>query len=359
MSALRRYSEVVLRSLIALLFIFSGATKSIDCVGTSLYVTSHLDTLYIGVPNGVAEVLALLLGASELSLGILLLFNILPRVTRLVAMLMVALFTLVTLLNVTLFPLEDCGCFGDVVSLSTEATFLKNVVLLPLVVILWLLGRRREGCAMWHLLVAAIVAVGAISLNIYTLRHLPLIDILPYSVGTSLREAVIEEREARELSSHTELIFRGVQDGLEHRFAADDVACWLDEDLEYVGVESVTDSDVEWLYDDFLLIDSEGRDRALDMLMEDCNYLWLCISSSRRLAELGGVEQLVAALQSLYPEYRVAVLSSVAVDVNSGDVALYGVDSSTLRTMMRADVGVMLLRSGVVEAKLNIRDLEL
>ena len=99
MSSIKQNIEIALRLLLALLFIFSGGAKSIDCVGTSLYVVSHLEALHLGALSTISELLAVLLGGVELALGLLLLLNIMPRVTRFAAMAMLALFTLVTLLN--------------------------------------------------------------------------------------------------------------------------------------------------------------------------------------------------------------------------------------------------------------------
>lgn len=359
MSTIARNIEIALRLLLALLFIFSGGAKSIDCVGTSLYVASHLEALHLGALSGAVELFAVLLGGAELALGILLLLNIMPRVTRFVAMAILALFTLVTLLNMTLFPLEDCGCFGDVVTLSTEATFLKNLILLPLSVAVWLMGRRERVTKVLDTFLAGLIFMGAVAVNIYTLRHLPLIDLLPYRVGTNLREAVISERELVNRSMRTELIFRGVDDDAEHRFAADCIECWMDDSLEYVGVESVMDDNLELHYDDFALFDQEGVDRALELLSKDGAYLWLTLASSDRLEEFGGLDHLVTHLTKLYPEHKVVVLSAVAMGDSSCGVATYGVDRSTLRSMIRADIGIMLIRDGMVEAKYNIRDLDL
>lgn len=359
MSSIKRNIEIALRLLLALLFIFSGGAKSIDCVGTSLYVASHLEALHLGALSGAVELFAVLLGGAELALGILLLLNIMPRVTRFAAMAILAVFTLVTLLNMTLFPLEDCGCFGDVITLSTEATFLKNIVLLPMSVALWSMCRREENFNLRHALYGVLAICASVGMNIYTLHHLPLIDLLPYSVGTNLCKEVNAEREAISRATRTELIFRGVDDGAEYRFAADCMECWMDENLEYEGVESVVDDSVEPRYEDFVLIDSDGVDRALELISHDGASLWLSILSVDVLEEYGNLDYLVARLSGLYPKYDVSVLSAVAMSYENSDVAIYGADSALLRTMIRAKVGVMLLRNGVVEAKYNIRDLDL
>lgn len=353
----KRNIEIALRLLLALLFIFSGCAKSIDCVGTSLYVASHLDALHLSAFAVIAKPLAALLGATELSVGLFLLLNIIPRATRFVAMSMMVIFTLVTLLNLTLLPLEDCGCFGDVVTLSTEATFLKNILLLPASILLWMWRPAQRNKSVGNIAIVGVIVAGSLAINIYTLRHLPLVDLLPYSVGQNLRESVKSERETIARSTRTELIFINLDNGEECRFAADCVDCWLDDNLEYVGVESVTDGKLDIYYDDFIILDDMGVDRAEELLSKHGDYVWLCIASSDEVAQWGGLQRIISEVQQTYSEHELVVLSAVAIRDDIGDVTMYGVDSSTLRSILRADVGVIVLRDGVIEEKLNIRDL--
>ena len=358
MLALKRNVEIALRLLLALLFIFSGCAKSIDCVGTSLYVASHLDALSLHAITGLSKPIAALLGAAELGLGLMLLLNIMPRLTRFAAMSMLGVFTLVTLLNITIFPLEDCGCFGDVVTLSAEATFIKNLLLFPPSVILWLVSRKMPSCGMRDVLWAMVIFISMLGVNIYTLRHLPIIDLLPYSAGTNLRAEINAEREARKNGCRTELVFHD-KDGAEYRFDSTCTECWMDENLEYSGVESVAMEDVEWRYDDFALIDANGLDCSDELLSRDGASVWLCVASIEALDKSGGLERVIAQLKQRFAESDVVVLSAVYIADIPEQAEVYGVDISLLRTMIRADIGTIHMRNGVVEDKHHIRDLEL
>ena len=358
MLVLKRNVEIALRLLLALLFIFSGCAKSIDCVGTSLYVASHIDALSLHALIGLSKPIAALLGATELGLGLMLLLNIMPRLTRFAAMSILGAFTLVTLLNLTILPLEDCGCFGDVVTLSTEATFIKNLLLFPASVILWLVNRKMPSCRMRDVLCAIAIFVSTLGVNIYTLRHLPIVDLLPYSVGTNLRAEINAEREARTKGCRTELIFHD-KDGVEYRFDSTCTECWMDENLEYSGVESIAMEDVEWRYDDFALIDANGVDCSDELLSRAGTSVWLCVASIEALDKSGGLERVIAQLEQRFAESDVVVLSAVYIADIPEQAEVYGVDISLLRTMIRADVGTIHMRNGVVEDKHHIRDLGL
>ncbi len=350
-----RNIEGLVAIILGLVFIFSGFVKSIDSVGTSLYVTSHLEALMLGQFKPLALPVAILLGATELWLGVMLVFRLLRRITSALTLVILSFFTIITLLNITLFPLEDCGCFGDVVKLSAEATFAKNLLLMPLAVVLWRAWRRAEGRGVYEWIVAAILLSMALAMNIYVARHFPLIDLSPYRRGTNLREQVAEERARAEAATRHELVFRDVNDGTEHRFASDDASCWMNDSLEYVGVECHIDDSVVLDYADFAIYGSDSRDCSEELLAERGAMIWLCVSSAEALAEEGGLQRVVGRIAELYPDSRIVLLSSQ----RCGEAAVehYDIDAATLLSMLRTDVGIIYIVDGVIEDKCPIGDL--
>lgn len=349
-----RYVDVVLRLLLGALFLFSGAVKSVDTVGTSLYVEKYLDAFGLGVLDEAAWLVAVLLGAAEISLGVLLIINVLRRYVSFFALLFITVFTVVTLLNLTILPIGDCGCFGDALYLSPWATFLKNLILLPIAFVVWLMGRRVRGtrAAEWCVAIATLGL--AIALNLYVLRHLPLIDFMPYAEGTNLGVRVAEERRRIADMSHTELRFRNRLTGEELRFPADDVACWADADLEYVDAVTVVPDDASMLYADFALYDAAGRDVAEEVLGRGGRQVWLCVSDYEVLrANMKSVERL---LRDADGELLVLCAANCSAVESLLAKECYRADAMLLRSIIRADVGVVVLNYGVVVRKINIGD---
>ncbi len=123
-------------------FIFSGLVKSVDPVGTSIFVDEYLAAYSLEGLGSLSLAAAVGLGAAELSVGVMLCLRLMTRAASASASAMLAVFTVVTLLSATVLPVGDCGCFGDALSLSPWATFFKNVVLLPLAV--WTYMRHRR-----------------------------------------------------------------------------------------------------------------------------------------------------------------------------------------------------------------------
>lgn len=353
---LRKYTYSLLRYVLGAVFLFSGAVKSFDTVGTAIYVEKYFAAFGFGSFDMLATPVAVLLGAAELTLGLLLLFNILTVVTSTIAVVLLTVFTVITLLNATVLPIGDCGCFGDALYLSPMATLLKNIVMLPMA--LWLYRRcswSRVPRAVQWVMATAVFALSLL-LNIYVLRHLPIIDFMPYGEGVNLREEYMTERERMANSTHNELRFVDKYSGEEYRFSADDAECWLRDDLQFVDAVTVQGGADELRFGDFAIYDSEGRDVAQELLMYDGCQIWLVIS----VASFGDkIKNAIDALYEKYDNCRVVVLTSAEYsdikDVIESE--WYHVDAMTLRSMIRADVGVLILDNGRIESKYNICDM--
>lgn len=351
MISVKHISLSLLRWLFGAVFVFSGLVKSVDPVGTSVFVEKYLATYGLGRMMEYALPIAIVLAVVEMTIGVAVIVNAFRRVTLRVALLFVVLFTVITLLSATVLPIGDCGCFGDAVTLSPWATFWKNIVLMAVVVVLSKYDNRESKTSNVQIAIALIGVFIALGLNLYALRHQPLVDFLPYKVGTDLRTAILNERTAAAVN--TVLIFRDKGTGEEHQFATTDSGCWLDDGLEYVGVRQEAMHDAE--YADFAIYDAAGNDVSTELLEQKGRVAWLCVASLEVVdAEY---ERGITCLTDHYPHHAIKVLASVENDGEMFGLECYTVDAMTLRSMMRSKIGVIIINNGVVELKADIRDI--
>lgn len=351
MISVKHISLSLLRWLFGAVFVFSGLVKSVDPVGTSVFVEKYLATYGLGRMMEYALPIAIVLAVVEMTIGVAVIVNAFRRVTLRVALLFVVLFTVITLLSATVLPIGDCGCFGDAVTLSPWATFWKNIVLMVVVVVLAKYDNRESKTSNVPIAIALIGVFIALGLNLYALRHQPLVDFLPYKVGTDLRTAILNERTAAAVN--TVLIFRDKGTGEEHQFASTDSGCWLDDGLEYVGVRQKAMHDAE--YADFAIYDAAGNDVSTELLEQKGRVAWLCVASLEVVdAEY---ERGITSLTDHYPHHAIKVLASVENDGEMFGLECYTVDAMTLRSMMRSKIGVIIINNGVVELKADIRDI--
>ena len=346
---------VAMRWLLGGVFIFSGLVKCVDPVGTSVFVDKYLATYSLETLLPLSLAIAVAIAMVEVIMGILLVIGVLRRYITLAATILLLLFTVVTLLSATVLPIGDCGCFGDAVKLTPWQTFFKNLVLLPMAFVVW---RDSDSEQLQWRRVAIVVAAAAmvpLTINIYSLRYLPLVDFMPYKVGVDLCSEVYDERNAESVRSI--LIFEDSATGTLVEYPVEDVSCWDDPNLEYRDARTETIAIHDGKFSDFKVYNRAGEDVTLDLLRKPGRVAWLCINDVDALAgrRMGYVE----LLQSLYPKQAVVVVttSDPAYVSKLLNAEVHTIDAMTLRSVVRADVGVVVFNEGVIEFKSDIRDI--
>ena len=341
----------LLRWVLGSVFIASGAFKCVDPVGTAIYVEKYLATYSLSELTPASEVIALALMLVEFTIGLLLILEVWRRGVAFLSSAMLLIFTIITLLSATVLPVGDCGCFGDAVKLTPWETFFKNLVLLPISIYIWRKSDSEPRFTMVDFISVAIALALPLGVSLYALSTMPLVDFLPYKVGTNLRERVGSERSAIEESTRTVLRFKSVETNSIVEFDAMATECWTDESLEFVESATIVDKVVDMEYSDFVLYNGDGDDVTAEVLSRDGRIALLCINdataidSSARLA--------IENIYSLYPASAIYVVSATQVESGLPSAHLL-VDAMTLRSIIRADVGIVVLRDGVVEYKEGI-----
>ncbi|MBE6203644.1 MAG: hypothetical protein E7135_08320 [Rikenellaceae bacterium] len=352
---MRHIATIILSLIVGGTFLFSGFVKSVDPVGTSIFVEKYLATYSLEMLMPWALAIAVVLGAVELLLGLLLVAGAYRKQTALCTALFLFVFTIITLLSATVLPIGDCGCFGDAVKLTPWETFVKNLVLLPMAVVLWLLCRKQTAnrYSIDVLIVAVLLSFGV---NGVALRFLPLVDFLPYKEGVDLRAEVQRVRDAEDNAVRSVLCFENIATGERVEYPADATDCWTDENLEYVDAYTVHDEIDEMTFDDFRVYDADGVESTMSLLAREGSVVWLCVGDADALrgSRLRAVQDVVRNT----PSAQIVVITSDDMTKVSSllDTPCYAIDAMTLRSFMRASVGVVVITDGVIDYKRDIRD---
>ena len=128
----------VVRFMLAITLVFSGVVKLNDPIGTVHKFQEYLAAWDWNMPHDLIVLGAVALGVLEFTLGIYLFFGISIRQTSRVTLAFFIMMTLLTAYIVIFNPVDDCGCFGDAVILTNVQTFLKNLLLLAMtVIVVW------------------------------------------------------------------------------------------------------------------------------------------------------------------------------------------------------------------------------
>ena len=358
------------RTLLGLVFIFSGAVKAIDPLGTVYKIEDYLKAFggFFTELLPLAEVAAWGLIILELLLGVCMVLNVRTQWTSWISLIFYLVMTPLTLYIALTDPVSDCGCFGDAVVLTNWQTFSKNVVLITLAIILVALRKRtRQLWSNWmEVVLATLTIIAAIAFMTWTRLHLPVKDFRPYKIGNHL-PTLMEYPEDAEPDVY-EYSFVYEKDGVEQTFTLDN---YPKGDSTWTFVRSnskLIKKGYEPPIHDFEIINAEGEDLTWDIL-ESEEPITLVVMYDLNKADkkqMKKVEALLGdeAMRQEGDEAGVYILTGSGTDeiINFSleypalSDCICTCDPVTLKTIVRANPGAIVVQNGIVIDKYNLRD---
>ena len=355
----------VCRFVLAVVFIFSGFVKAIDPLGTQYKIQDYLDAFgWTGVfPEFVPFVASALLGMLEFCLGVYLFFGIRRIIAPRAVVAMMAVMTPLTFWLAWDHPVSDCGCFGDAVILTNWETFGKNVVLLAmsLVVLKW---RRRLfplATTRFDWLIALYGFLYILCMTVYCYRHLPVFDFRPYYVGADIRQGMSIPEGEEPTEFETRFVLQ--KDGVEKEFTLEN---YPDSTWTFVDSKTVVKKQgYEPPIHDFSMIRYDDGEDITEQVLADEGYTFLLVAHQLGQANQSRMD-LINELYDYCLEYGYAfycLTSSSDEDIlkwqedTGAEYPFCLMDNITLKTMVRFNPGLMLLKKGTVVGKWSIIDI--
>jgi hypothetical protein len=352
----RTFTPAMIRTsqlLIALLFLFSGFVKAVDPLGTAYRIVDYLGVYGIDHEFWHAVFLSFMLNAAELLFGGLMLLNIKPRISIWLVAFMMLVFTGTTLYDALYNPVPDCGCFGDAVIMSNWQTFYKNLAI-NVFVLIALFGRNRLKAPMrsiteWSLVVGMFVLfVGFQYINFV---NLPMIDFRPYKVGNRLTPE-------NPLPVKNYVTYRNIHTGetkeyLSPNFPYDDPE-WL-ENWEFVNQRIDDPNAIKGV--DLAIIDFYGDDLT-KYVFQDTHFHFIVVAwdlSSTNKDAFSKINQLYLKAEAEGMHF-IVLTSTLQEDIDqfivdndiSYDLQFHFADGIELKTMIRSNPGLFLIKDGLI-----------
>ena len=354
------------RILLGIVFIFSGAVKAIDPLGTVYKIEDYLKAFggFFTELLPLAEVMACGLILLELLLGVCMLLNVRTQWTSWITLIFYVVMTPLTLYIALTNPVSDCGCFGDAVVLTNWQTFWKNVVLIILAIILLVL--RKNLRQFWsngmEVVLAGITIITALLFMAWTKEHLPIKDFRPYKVGNHIA-TLMEYPEDAEPDKY-EYSFVYEKDGVEHTFTLDNYPKG-DSTWTFVRQNSkLIKKGYEPPIHDFEILNAEYEDITWDILdsEEPVTLVVMYDLAARDKQQMSKVEALyercVMNLESCYILTGSGTDDIIAFSLEHPSLSecICTCDPVTLKTIVRANPGVIVVQNGTIIDKYNINN---
>jgi uncharacterized membrane protein YphA (DoxX/SURF4 family) len=350
------------RIFIGIVFVFSGFVKAIDPLGSTYKFVDYFEAFGMDFLTFMALPLAIILSTLELVIGFSLLFGTKKKLTVWLLSLFMGFFTILTFILAIFNPVTDCGCFGDAIIMTNWQTFGKNIFLMIFVVILYINKEKFEvnwtSKKQW--LIISIPTIFSILLSIYCYNNLPIIDFRPYKIGTYIPEKMVMPEDAPRAEYETTLIY--TKDG----------------DMIEVSLENIPDSTWEWVESKNVLI-SEGyippiHDFTIETLagnditeivLNDDKFTFLFIAYDLKKTNTKNMYEISKFANLTKKSGKcnfICMTSSAESEINEfvkkthAPFTFFNTDEITLKTIVRSNPGIVLLKKGRILGKWHHRN---
>jgi uncharacterized membrane protein YphA (DoxX/SURF4 family) len=342
----------IARILVGVLFIFSGFIKANDAVGFSYKLVEYFEVFGTHFFIPIALPLAMFICIFEIVLGFTLLMGARVKLTLWLLLLMIVFFTFLTFYSAYYQKVLSCGCFGDAIPLTPWQSFTKDLILLVLILILFIgkqyinpiFGPRLENALL------VIILIASTAFPIYTYNYLPVIDFRAYAIGKNIPEQT-----------------KGIPDELKYFYILKDKKTgevkefdkWpkdWDKYYDYVSPRTeVTKKGVDPKIKDFTISDLNGSDYTQDFIENpNYNFLLICYDLDKTNKDVFGKINDFAALCKQDSITFIILTSSGKETIEKfkqevkTNIDFYNTDGTVLKTMIRSNPGLMMLKGGTV-----------
>lgn len=348
------------RLLLGVTFIFSGTVKAIDPEGTIIKMGDYFTAFAWRHAEWSDAVLSFVMIAFEFMLGVCVLLGVYRRLSTLGILLFMAIMTPVTLYLALYNPVPDCGCFGDALIITNWQTFYKNIVLSAAAIFAFIYCKRLTPCYSdrVHNFVALFSFTFCVGFCYWNYSHLPIVDFRPYKVGANIPQLM----EIPANAPQDEYVFIYEKDGAQKEFkleeapAGDSAWTYIDARLVKPGfVPKVASFD---LY-------NERGDNCAEKLFGKQKTVLLLISPHLEQASEAHIDR----IEEVQEYAQAHGLSFYTVTASSEtqcrewtkrtglNTPFLMADDVLLRTIIRSNPGLVLMKQGTILAKWHHNDI--
>jgi uncharacterized membrane protein YphA (DoxX/SURF4 family) len=360
------------RIVVGLLFIFSGLIKINDPLGFSYKLEEYFEVFHITFLNGLAVSIAILLCALEIILGFALLIGVRAKQVAWGLLLLIIFFAFLTFYSAFFKVVQTCGCFGDAIPLTPWQSFSKDLVLLLLILVLFMnrqhirpLFKAKMGD---NLLIASIIV--AICMGLYTYNFLPVIDFLPYKIGANVLDEMKTPPGSKpdefELTYHLKNKKTGaIKDMTDKEYLSTNI--WKDANWEVQGnpESRLVNKGFSPKIVDLAIQDGQGNNYTQELLGNPF-YNLVIVAYDLDKTNNDAINRINALALNLVQNYNVRTVLLTSNSPKDAEAfskmhhlvsEIYYADGVPLKTIIRANPGILLLKNGVVINKWHYHSL--
>ena len=351
--------NLICRLLVGSLFIFSGLIKLNDPYGTAYKLEEYFEVFTSDLSPFFLELipfslfLSVIISAFEVILGVAILLYYKMKISTWVALLLILFFTFLTFYSYAFDKVKECGCFGTMIPLSPKQSFMKDLFLLILILVLFI--NRKKGNAGYnnlkgHLLMG-FVTLFAFLIGLNSVHSLPYVDPTPYRVGNDLTILTKAKEKPR---------YQWIMEREGKEYAFDNEHYPSDTSYKYKRHILLTDSSLLIPEISSFRIYNEDEDFTDESLKGKKIFIIIAnVADAWKNCQHECFEKINNTVQHLEEQGYTPMILTVPAGSSfeefrhemqiRGDY--YYADDTMLKTMIRSNPGIVILNKGVIVAK--------
>lgn len=363
----------ICRLLLGATFVFSGFVKAVDPMGTTYKIQDYITAFGFNSLFFLALPLAILLSVAEFTTGAFMLLGIYRKWNSRFMLLIMLFMTPLTLYLAIANPVADCGCFGDAFIITNWQTFYKNLILLAAVIVtvIWPEKIYHFYTGKFYWVVGLLVLGFGICFALYNYYTEPVFDFRPYKAGANLPQLMSVEEGKGDVYEN---VFIYKKDGVEKEFTEENYP-WQDTTWVFVNRINklikegekplIHDFEINRLYFSPDKTSFEGEEDITREVLEDSTYVFLMLSYSLNEMDDTNLSKFVD-IKNYADEYKYNFYCLTASNENeiikwenenANSFKFCLTDERTIKTIMRSNPGLMVMKNGIIINKFTGYDL--
>ncbi|MCB0447421.1 MAG: DoxX family membrane protein [Gelidibacter sp.] len=354
----------VSRILVGVLFIISGLIKLNDPLGFSYKLQEYFGADVLNLPflEPYALGISVFVVVFEVVLGVFLLIGYKPKFRVWSLLAMIVFFTFLTFYSAYFDKVKDCGCFGDALKLTPWESFTKDIILLVFILILFFgIKYVKPVFSKFPTTIIALLSfIFCLWFGYHVIMHLPTVDFRAYKIGNNIQEQMSTPPDAQK--PVVEYNWKFKVNGEEKTYTTNGSYPTVDGDYISVDTKTIEEGYVPPIQD--FSIESDEEDMTSHFLSE--SKLVIIAMYDITKGEKEGMAKLKAFSDNAIKKgWTVIGLTSSGSDAKSFIKSEYNLnfdfylcDEKVIKTMVRANPGVLLLNKGTVKQKAHWNDID-
>jgi uncharacterized membrane protein YphA (DoxX/SURF4 family) len=358
----------LVRIIVGVLFIFSGLVKADDPLGLSYKMQEFFEVWNIHWLDHLTLAFSIGMIVFEIVAGVAVLLGWRMKLFGWLLLLLMIFFTFLTGYAYLSGKVRECGCFGDCIPLTAGESFVKDLVLLGLVLFLFAVRGRIRPVLLPASSAAVLVlaTVGALAFQWWVLIHLPAVDCLPYRAGNNISEKMKAPPGAVPDSSVITMVYE--KGGKRTEFDASHFPKDFDDSYHFVSRydKLIRKGNADPAIKDFILLTGAGTDTTQDVLMSKGYKLFVFCreapAGNPYWVRAFGIILTMAKSKKL-PLILITgdydgVVDWVGHQGIAGDVTILKCDATAIKTAARADAVLYLIKGSDILKKWSYADFD-